>query len=81
MIFILLALCFWLLKDAPYELPIKIILFIFLLVVLVTNSYMYFKGKRNNPDKATLQESKINSIMLLIALGVSPLIAFLQFKF
>ena len=82
MIFILLTLCFWLLKDAPYEPPVKIILFVFLLVVLVVNSYMYFKSKGSNPnpDKATLQRAKINRIVLLIGLGVSALIALLQFK-
>lgn len=75
-IFVLLMICFILLKDTSYDMGIKWAIFGFLIGILVINAYTRFINKPGgNKSKST----KLTKVAFLVSITITLLLAYAQY--
>lgn len=77
MIFLLLMICFILLKDSTYDLSVKWVIFAFLLAVTLFNAYIKFIKK---PSAITGRYTKFNMITLVCSIAITLVLAYAQYR-
>jgi hypothetical protein len=77
MLFLLLMICFILLKDSSYELSVKWIIFSFLLAVTLSNAYTKFIKK---PSANTGRYTKFNTVTLVCSIAMTLVLTYAQYR-